>query len=318
MDIGRISIVCYGSCYALALASDLWRLRLRGLGHPWLRAAMMLAGLTAHSLHLLHIGWSEVRLSGGGYRLWASWYDWCLLAGWILAAAYLGLMVRRPHSSLGLFLLPLVLLLLGAAHLVKDWPSFSAEQAAWLWRTIHGGALLLGTVGALLGCASSLMYLAHSYRLKHRLLNTRGFQLPPLEWLQRFTRETLWISTAAITVGLLSGLVLNLSQPTRQVIWMDRVVVSSATLLVWLVGVCIFEAFYQPAREARKVAYLMLANVVFLGIILALTIWTGHGQRPATSGAPGGAGAQRGAHRLAQILPGTAPSAGHVTRRILQ
>lgn len=277
MDLSRISIVCYGSCYALAWGSELARLRYRWAGALPVRLALVGAGWVAHTIQLGYLAWWESRVRG--WSVWSSWHDWALLGGWVLAGAYLGLLARRGGSAIGLFLLPMVLLLLGVAHMVRDWPAFPRAQAVSLWQTIHGGALLLGTVGALLGFASGLMYLIHSYRLRHGLLNSRRFQLPPLEWLQRFSRETLWISTTALAVGLVAGVVLNLSQPEPRVMWLDAVVLSSGLLLAWLLAVCLFEALYKPAREGRKVAYLTLANFIFLGIVLALVLWGGHGRR---------------------------------------
>lgn len=277
MDLSRVSIVCYASCYVIALGCELLRVRLRWLRRPAILVVAMAAGLLAHTLHLVHLGWQEWHLVDRGFTVWASWHDWSLLAAWVMAGAYLGLLLRRPQTAVGLFILPLVLILLGAAQATRDWPPFSRQQAVSLWRAIHGGSLLLGTVGVLLGFAAGLMYLVHSYRLKHGIANSRGFQLPPLEWLQRFNRETLWISTAAIALGLISGIVLNLTQPARAVLWLDSVVISSGVLLAWLVAVCVFEAVYKPARQGRKVAYLTLSNFIFLGIVLALVLWAGHG-----------------------------------------
>ncbi len=277
MDLSRISIVCYGSCYALVWGSELARLRFAWAGPLRLRLVLTGAGWLAHTLQLAYLAWWESHVRG--WSVWSNWHDWALLGAWVLIGAYLGLAFRRGKSAIGLFLLPTALLLLAVAHVVRDWPPFSRSQAVSIWQTVHGGSLLLGTVGVFLGFASGLMYLIHSYRLRHRILNSVRFQLPSLEWLQRFSRETLWISTAALAVGLLAGVVLNLSQPEPRVMWMDLVVVSSALLLVWLLAVCVFEALYKPARQGRKVAYLTLANFVFLGIVLLVVLWGGHGQR---------------------------------------
>lgn len=57
------------------------------------------------------------------------------------------------------------------------------------------------------------MYLAQSYRLKNKLPTQQGIRLPTLEWLQRFNRRTLLVSTGLLLVGLISGVA---STPPRR------------------------------------------------------------------------------------------------------
>jgi ABC-type uncharacterized transport system permease subunit len=204
----------------------------------------------------------------------SSWYDWCLLASWILAAFYLFAVLRRLEFAVGLFLLPLVLALIGLAVLNRHSPPFPHADALAYWRWIHGIALLLGTVVVTLGLAAGVMYLVQSYRLKQKLPPRRGFQLPSLETLQKANQRALLVSTALMAGGLLSGIVLNLE--ARRVPWTNPVVVSSAVLLGWLVAATAFEAFYKPARQGRKVAYLTLASFIFLALALGLVLLGQH------------------------------------------
>src|SRR6185436_18547787 len=171
----------------------------------------------------------------------------------------------RPQQSVGVFILPLALGLIGVASLLRNSPPFSPTEATSYWRIVHGSALLLGTVGVALGFATGVMYLIQSYRLKHKLVPNPRFKLPSLEWLQRFNVETLFISTAALAVGLISGVVLNLINRRHAggISWTDPVVLSSGVLFLWLLAVMTFEWVYKPARAGRKVAYLTVASFVF-------------------------------------------------------
>jgi hypothetical protein len=54
------------------------------------------------------------------------------------------------------------------------------------------------------------------------------------------------------------------------------VVISSAILLCWLVTVLLFEYFYKPARQGRKIAYLTVASFVFLALVLGIVILGKH------------------------------------------
>jgi hypothetical protein len=273
-----ITITCFAASYAVTLGLEISRLffRLR------VRWAVMIgfaaAGLLAHSLYLWRL--TQQELSGAGMVPLSSWYDWCLVVSWVLAATYLGLACRHPENALGLFLLPLVLLLIGAAIRVRQVAPFEREAALSYWGYVHGFMLLLGTVSAALGFAAGLMYLLQSYRLKQKLPPRQGLRLPSLEWSQTFNRRSLVISTCLLALGLLSGIVLNLIRHAHHqssVSWTDPVVLSSALLFLWLTAATIFETFYKPAREGRKVAYLTLASFLFLGLVLVFVLLGRHG-----------------------------------------
>ena len=153
---------------------------------------------------------------------------------------------------------------------------------------MHGGSLLVGTVAVMLGFATGVMYLVQSYRLKHKLPPREGFKLPSLEWLQGANREALFVSTGFLALGLIAGIVLNLtaSRSGGGVDWWAPEVLSSAGLLVWLIAAMLFESFYKPARQGRKVAYLTLASFLFLGFVLVLVLSSGHAIAHATPARP--------------------------------
>jgi len=267
--ISNITITCFAASYGVSLLLEVTRLFFRAAVRNVVMVAFAAAGLLAHSLYLIAQTRGEI-LQRQVSPL-SSWYDFCLLAAWVLAAVYLVLMLRRPENALGVFFVPLVLLLIGVAVLFRDAAPFPPRDALRWWRWIHGSALLLGTVSVMLGFATGLMYLVQAYRLKHKMLPRPGFKLPSLEWLQRFTREALVVSTGALAFGLLSGVILNLlSRPSAGgVSWTDPVVLSSAVLFAWLLCVTVFEWLYRPARQGRKVVYLTLASFLFL--VLAFT-----------------------------------------------
>jgi ABC-type uncharacterized transport system permease subunit len=208
----------------------------------------------------------------------SSWHDFCLLAAWVLVGAYLGLTFRKRQFSVGVFILPLALGLIGVASLLRDSPPFTPTEAASYWRLVHGGALLLGTTGVVLGFATGLMHLIQSYRLKHKLPPNPRFKLPSLEWLQRFNVEALLISTGALAIGLVSGVVLNLvtRRQAGGISWTDPVVLSSGILFLWLLAVVVFEWAYKPARAGQKVAYLTVASFLFLVLVLYFVLFFEH------------------------------------------
>jgi len=274
--LASIHVVCFFTSYAVALGLEISRLFFR---MP-VRLIVMLGfsglGFVLHSLYLWH------RAQTGTMPL-SSWHDWYLIAGWIVAAAYIALALSRPQTNVGLFLLPVVLALIGVAQAFRDQAAFPRDRALQMWGTAHGLMLLLGTVAVSFGFAAGLMYLVQSWRLKHHVAPGTGLKLPSLEWLQVINRRALIYSSCFIALGLVAGIVLNAVEARGQgpgVPWSDSVVISSAILLVWLLAASLFEWLYKPAQQGRKVAYLTVASFLFLALVMAMLLAGGsqHGR----------------------------------------
>ena len=276
--LSRVTVFCFAASYAVALALEVSRLWFRSR----FRGAVMLgfgaAGLSAHSIFLVY------RASSEALPL-SSEFDWYLLAAWLLAAIYLYLTLHFPRTAVGLFTLPLVLGLIGVAQRFADRVPFPQTRASQIWGMIHGSLLLLGTVAVLVGFVAGVMHLVQSYRLKHKLLPTQGFQLPSLEWLEHANSRATVFSALMLALGFASGMLLNLVNRERtngeSLAWTDPVVWSSALLLVWMLAAAVFSLFYKPARQGRKVAYLTVASFLFLVLALGIQLASssGHGSR---------------------------------------
>ena len=276
----KVTVVCIASSYGVALLLEISRLFFR---LP-VRLVVMLgfggAGLLAHSIVL----WRDSQAGFAENVPLSSWHLWYLLAAWILAVVYLVLAGARPQASIGIFMLPMILGLVFAAHVAQT-TSFSRGHATQSWGMIHGIALLLGTVTASLGFVAGLMYLVQSYRLKHKLPPRPGFRLPSLEWLQVVNKQMLYASSLFVAGGMFAGIILNIIR--QDIPWTDRVVISSGVLLAWLFVATLFELLYKPAQQGRKVAYLTVASFVFLAMVLALALSSDspHARGDAFSGA---------------------------------
>lgn len=273
-----INLLCFTASYSVALALEVTRLLFRS----GIRGAVMLgfaaAGLVAHTLYLAQ----RAVAAGGGAPL-SSAYDWYLVAAWTLAAAYLYLTIHQPRAAIGLFVLPPVLGLIGVAFFLADTTSVADNQATYYWGLLHGAFLLLGTVAVVVGFVAGLMYLIQAYRLKHKLQPRRGLDLPSLEWLERVNSRAIVYSLLLLSVGVMSGVVLNLVTHRRQALavpWTDPIVIASLATMLWLTAATLFNLFYRPARQGRKVAYLTVASFLLLAGSLALSLLLPSEHRP--------------------------------------
>ena len=262
--LSGIGVVCFSASYAAALALEVTRLLFRRGFRGTVMLAFAAAGLAAHTLFLAH------RATTAGLPL-SSKQDWYLLAAWALAGTYLCLTAYHPRTSVGLFLLPLVLGLVAVGMLLADAEPFARESASRVWGAIHGTSIMAATVSVLVGFAAGLMYLGQVRRLKRKRPTTEGLTLPSLEWLQQTNSRALLVSMVFLGAGMISGTILNVIHHGNQVPWHDPLVVSTGAMFVWLVGAVSLSALYRPVRHGRKVVYLTVFSFLFL--LIALAIW---------------------------------------------
>lgn len=277
-----ITVTCFVGSYVVAILLDLTRSVVTVPGRAVITVGFTIAGLFAHAIYLIMRAVNQNVTAETG--LLAGWYDWSLLVAWGLAACFLTLYLRRPDTSVGLFLLPPVLLLVGLASLTRAWAPFSRVEAVGVWRSVHGLAMMVGTAAVLMGFIAGLMYLTQAHRLKTKQAGGRRLRLPTLERLQAMNRHCLVVSTLAVGVGLLAGVIMNLNR-WGHVAWTEGGVVLSVVLLVWLLAATAIEFFYPPARQGRKIVYLTLASFGFLVLAMYGILSSEHGRQTAGAAA---------------------------------
>lgn len=258
-----VYISCAAGCYALVLVLEVLRPVLVRLPRIWL-ILFALLGLLAHVVAIYF------RAAAEPAAPLSSEQDWYLTVSWMVAAVCTYLLFSRPQTPFGLFLLPLVLLMLVAAVWLADTRPLVAP-ASRVWGAVHGLALLFTTVSVLVGFVSGLMYLIQSGRLKHKRTVTSGFWLPSLEWLQRINSRAILFSPLLLGVGVLSGIVLDQLGKTdaSRLSLTDPLIAATWAMFFWLVVAAVLSIVYRPARQGRKVAYLTVAGFVFLLVMLA-------------------------------------------------
>ncbi|WP_417731748.1 cytochrome c biogenesis protein CcsA [Rosistilla oblonga] len=298
--LSQITVTCFVGSYIVALLLEITRGMFRLPGRMAGVIGFTAAGLYTHVAYLTMS--ARQQMDGAQMGLLASWYDWTLLLALGVAICYAILLLRRPDSTLGYFLLPLVLSLIGLAGVLRNSAPFSRDEATGFWLNMHAGSMLLVTVAVLLGFVAGVVYLVHSYRLKHKRLSSAGMRLPSLEWLQTVNRVCLLTSTCLMAVGLFAGIAMHLNR-SGEIVWTNRGIALSCVLFAWLVIATLFEALYKPARRGRKIAYLTLASFGFLVLAMAGLFTSNHG----ASGEPPAGKTEATAEAT---LPGVNPEKG--------
>jgi len=277
-----ISLTCFTASYVVALFLEVTRLFFRS----GIRGAVMLlfagAGLVAHSWYLVLLA---IDSQQGGTPL-SSWFGLYLIAAWILAASYLYFTYHHTRQSIGIFILPIVLGLIGVAYSFNSLEAPATEDSRGLWLIVHVASLVLGTVVVSIGFVAGLMYLLGSWQLKNKSPES-GVRLPSLEWCESVNARSLTISTLCVAIGLGAGLVRNIDllrfDSPAGLAWGDPVVWSSGLLLLWLVTAVVFRAAYRPARQGHKVAYLTVVSFLLLALVTALIVLVPSAHQPETA-----------------------------------
>ncbi len=288
--VSGISVICFVASYAVALACE----AARPLVRSGVRGVAMLgfaaAGFFAHTLFLTWRAATEpaVPLS--------SPFDWYLLAAWLLAAGSLWLSLANPKTPVGLFLLPVVLMLVGAAQLSSRDP-FPQSPATQVWGVVHGMFNMAASVAVLLGAVAGSMWLIQAGRLARKQAPVQGFRMPSLERLAHVTARTPSIAAWTAAAGFVSGIVLNAVNRRRGLLetvpWTDPVVLRMAAVVAWLIAAdALVHAARRRAEGPRAAAWLSLASaaVLFASILWGVFGATRHGMPPVTS--PPGTAAQ--------------------------
>ncbi len=269
--MGRIQVFCFFASYLVVFGLELSRLLGRSQISRAIRWLFAVAGFAAHTAFLAHRA-SETNLP----PLLSSSRDWLLLLAWLAVASYLFLTLFDPDLGVGVFLFPMVELLIGAAYLVSDSPNTRLD-ALYGWKMLHAALLVLGILGALVSFILGLMYVVQQSRLRHRQTLRAGFGLPSLEKLSRLNRWAVLLSVPLLTLGMATGIGLALyaRQGSESIRLADPIVIGNG--IVWLAMVALF-VWLATARQppGRQVASLTIWICGFLLVtLLALQILTG-------------------------------------------
>lgn len=286
----RVSLICFLASYGVAFGLELSRFLRRIPSVRFLTLGIATAGLIAHTVYLLNRS-KAAQLP----PLLSSSHDWLLVLAWLIVVLYLFLSLIDRDVALGVFLLPLVLLLNAAASLVSD-EHANLLDARSGWIMLHSSLLVLGTSGVVLGLVLSLMYLVQHTRLKHRQAHYEGLSLPSLARLDRWNRWCVVISVPLLTLGMATGVIMGvyLSDAPESVSFTDPLILGYG--VVWLVSAALFVWLirsWKRSTPGRRVAALtawafgfLLITLVGLQMLTGTSLQTWHASRAAGVGAP--------------------------------
>ena len=248
-----VTILCFAASYAVALGLELFCLWRPGMVRRWVITACAGAGFLAHTVYLLRHG---LPLKGEA--------DSLLALSWILTVFYLIGSVHHRRLAWGVFVLPVVLVLVIIAWITPDTDTtVQAETTSSLWVWLHVAFMLSGAVGLCVGFMASVMLLVQSARLRHKKLPGAGTRILSLERLETMNRRAIDLAFPLFTFGLALGFVLLASTPRSLSIFDPKIL---ATALLWLMFLVVWYLRHGLHLRGRKVAWWTV-------VAFALLVW---------------------------------------------
>lgn len=252
-----VTHVCFGLSYLVAFVLELAGQARPGRGVRLAALVAGTAGLAAHTIFLVAHQPNP-----------ANAYGALLVLAWVLAVFYLYGSVHHRSQAWGLFVLPVVLVLVWLSFAFyrtvdESAPRLSGEH---VWGALHGILVLAASVGITVGFLASVMYLVQARRLRMKRNPLGGLRLLSLERLETMNRRAINWAFPLLTVGLLLG---ALRVPTAEASiasWTDPKILSTVGL--WVLALVLLYLRYGAHVPARRLALLTIAAFALMLVTL--------------------------------------------------
>ena len=197
----------------------------------------------------------------------------------VLTAISLGLISTHREKTFGMFLLPMILILLGIAQFCASSTPFATAPASRAWGMVHGVSMLLAAVSIFFGFLSGIMYLRQAWNLKHpgsASVRRSRFSLPSLEWLHVANRHSMKLAATTLALGVLSGIVLDALKGETVNLLANWMILGTTLLLAWFVFSLLLGFFWKRANAGPQIARRTILNFIALCTLFGLVIFSQH------------------------------------------
>jgi ABC-type transport system involved in cytochrome c biogenesis permease subunit len=188
-------------------------------------------------------------------------FDTFVWLGILLTLFVLYVQKTKPIAGMDFFLMPVVILLLCAAAIFGREKPVKYLPNAWIW--VHLFCAFTGAAAFAVAAAAGAMYLITNARLRRKDVVSTGPNFGSLERLEHFTRISVTLGFALLTVGLVTGMI---KKDLLGAHWFlaPKVILAFA---VWIIYALVLHAPINPSFRGRKAA--MLSVLGFL-----IMVWT--------------------------------------------
>jgi ABC-type uncharacterized transport system permease subunit len=188
------------------------------------------------------------------------------LFGWLLALTYLGLELYHRQRSVGVLVLPFILVFFVAAHLAPA-DKLSPPPAHGPTFAFHVALNILAYAAFALSFVLSLIFLIEERYLRSHKLGDVIWRLPPLELLERMSRSSVLVGLVSITIGTSFGFLWVYRLSDKYSFYDPKYAV---TLLVLILYAVYFRLARTRAWRGARASKLCIFN--FLLVFFSFTV----------------------------------------------
>ena len=184
-----------------------------------------------------------------------------IVVGWAIAGVFLLIQYKFNLKILGVFVAPLIVLVVIGASLLPGEPVQTTNIFKNFWLISHIITIFIGEASFALACVVGILYLVQERAIKTK---THGFfyrRLPSLELLDTTGYACIVVGFTMLTIGLITGLVYAKSVWGRFWSWDPKEVWSGIT---WLLYAALLHERLTVGWRGRKAAIMAIVGFAVL------------------------------------------------------
>lgn len=211
-----------------------------------------------------HLLYTVLRYMQAGHTPITSNHETISFAALAVTAAYLSFRWRYKVKNFGVFVSPIIMLLMLAASLASQEMTLELAPALQsIWLPIHAGIALLAYGFLALAFCGGIMYLLQEREIKSKRFGFFYSRLPSLEALDSLNRHCLAVSFPLMTLGIITGMLWTKQGSGAYWQWNPK---ETLSLITWLIYAAIIHLRFTLGWRRRRAAMM-----VIIGFLIALS-----------------------------------------------
>jgi len=204
---------------------------------------------------------------GKGYNPFLRIHDILSFFAWVMAGVYLAFQLQTKTRVLGVFVSPVVFVLMIVSSISIGGPMVVPEVLQGGLVTIHAMLSVIGEALFTVASVAGLVYLIQDGLIKSRKSNKLMRLLPSLQDLDRINHSCLLWGVPLLTLGILSGSIWARTVWGSHWQWDPKQI---WTLTVWLIYAMLLHQRLAIGWKGHKMA--LLSVVAFVLLLAALLV----------------------------------------------
>lgn len=221
-----------------------------------------IAAFIFHTIFLISI---SIKTGHGPYT---SPSEYTSFFSWTIVMIYFLVEMKYKIKDMGVFLIPIVLLLFLYSLYIPEHPSVVGKEEIKFWLTIHRTLSFIGYSTFTLTFVVAFMYMIQENQLKSKQLGIFYNKLPSLEVLDKANDKTIAVGFPLFTIGFISGALIAHINKGSYLSW--DIKKTLPLLVTWAIYALLFLGRINLGWRGRRAA--ILAILGFITTILTFII----------------------------------------------